>query len=205
MDVLGRDEAAAKQAATLLLTNPGVPFIYYSEEIGLRGRKPDERIRTPMPWTAAGPGYGFTSGEPWEAMADGVDIANVAPQTDDRASLLSWYRTLIAARAGHPALSGGQLVPLQASERGVYAVLRVDDASPQTVVVVSSLTDEPMRAVTLSLTTGPLCGSPETAVIAATASDTLVQAPVVAAGGGLEGWSIGALPARGDLLVSLTP
>jgi glycosidase len=29
----------------------GVPFIYYGEEIGMTGGKPDELIRTPMQWT----------------------------------------------------------------------------------------------------------------------------------------------------------
>ncbi len=40
------DTGSAKAAATLLLTNPGVPFIYYGEEIGMQGQKPDEHIRT---------------------------------------------------------------------------------------------------------------------------------------------------------------
>jgi alpha-amylase len=205
MDVLGRDTAAARQAATLLLTNPGVPFLYYGEEIGLRGRKPDERIRTPMPWTAAGPGYGFTPGEPWQAMADGIETANVATQTGDPDSLLSWYRTLIATRTAHPALSGGRIIPLEASDRGVYAVLRADDATNETVVVVSNLTDEAIDAVTLTLAEGPLCGSPVAAVVAATVPGRQVTAPVVTQAGGLAGWAVGSLPAHGDLLVSLAP
>ena len=52
----------ARLLATVLLTAPGTPFVYYGEEIGLAGAKPDERIRTPMPWTAADPGVGFTTG-----------------------------------------------------------------------------------------------------------------------------------------------
>ena len=45
---LQRNRERARIAATLLLTNPGVPFIYYGEEIGMRGIKPDEDIRRPM-------------------------------------------------------------------------------------------------------------------------------------------------------------
>ena len=51
-DVLGRDPAAAGLAASLLLTGAGVPFVYYGEELGLRGRKPDERDPDAMPWDA---------------------------------------------------------------------------------------------------------------------------------------------------------
>ncbi len=38
----------AKMAASLLLTLPGNPFIYYGEETGLEGSKPDEEIREPF-------------------------------------------------------------------------------------------------------------------------------------------------------------
>jgi glycosidase len=38
----------AKVAASILLTSPGVPFLYYGEEIGMLGQKPDEQIRAAM-------------------------------------------------------------------------------------------------------------------------------------------------------------
>jgi glycosidase len=38
----------------MLLTLPGNPFIYYGEEIGMPGVKPDEGIREPMKWTTDG-------------------------------------------------------------------------------------------------------------------------------------------------------
>ena len=86
----------------------------------MRGRKPDERIRTPMAWDGTAAGYGFTSGTPWEAMADGVETSNVAAETVDPASLLTRYRELIGLRAAHPALSRGELIPLESSvSRGV--------------------------------------------------------------------------------------
>ncbi|MEI2689565.1 MAG: alpha-amylase family glycosyl hydrolase [Anaerolineae bacterium] len=64
---LFKDPAGNALAATTLLTLPGVPFIYYGEEIGMTGNKPDERIRTPMQWADEANG-GFTSGTPWEAL-----------------------------------------------------------------------------------------------------------------------------------------
>ncbi|NKO01073.1 alpha-amylase family glycosyl hydrolase, partial [Weissella cibaria] len=40
-----------KLAAGILLTMPGNPFIYYGEEIGMKGEKPDEYIREPFRWS----------------------------------------------------------------------------------------------------------------------------------------------------------
>ncbi|WP_269189799.1 alpha-amylase family glycosyl hydrolase, partial [Streptobacillus moniliformis] len=34
-----------KVAASILLTLPGNPYIYYGEELGMKGKKPDELIR----------------------------------------------------------------------------------------------------------------------------------------------------------------
>jgi len=202
MDVLARDPAAAKQAATLLLTNPGVPFVYYGEEVGLRGRKPDEEIRTPMPWTGEAPGYGFTTGTPWEAMAEDVATSNVAAQTGDPTSLLSWYRTLISLRSARPALSVGDLTPVEASSSSVYASVRHDPATGDAVAVISNLADEPVSGVTLSLAAGPLCGEPNGTILL---GDGAITPPPVNASGGFDAWLVGDLAAHQDLVVDLSP
>jgi alpha-amylase len=83
------DAGVAAQSAATLLTGPGTPFIYYGEEVGMTGDKPDEHIRTPFAWTAAGPGYGFTTGTPWEPFGDDPAAANLATEASDPASLFS--------------------------------------------------------------------------------------------------------------------
>ena len=131
------DPALAKTAAELLLTSPGVPFVYYGEEVGLDGTKPDEQIRTPMPWTAKGPGVGFTTGTPWEAPSAGFEAANVATENSDPASLLSTYRTLIQLRGANSALSVGDAVVLDTSDDTVLAVAR--RSTEETVLVITNL------------------------------------------------------------------
>ena len=41
-----------KAAASLYLTLPGIPYLYYGEEVGMLGQKPDENIRLPMQWSS---------------------------------------------------------------------------------------------------------------------------------------------------------
>jgi alpha-amylase len=212
-DVVGRDEAAARQAATLLLTAAGTPFLYYGEEVGLRGRKPDERIRTPMPWTGEAPGFGFTTADtPWQPMAEEVDVRNVAAMDGDADSLLTHYRSLLALRAAEPALRDGRLpvIPVAASDRSVYAMLRHDPVTGEAVVVVSNLGDEAATDVALSLDAGPLCGAVGTGILfragVPTAGSGAAPDPVVVSPtGGFDAWAIGDLGPREDLILELIP
>ena len=144
---LGGDLAAARLAAELLLTLPGVPFIYYGEEIGMTGDKPDERLRTPMHWTP-GRAAGFSTGAVWEPLQPDSATANVAVQNSDSGSLLNHYRRLIHLRASNGALGAGELVPVEASEPSVTAYLRRDGA--RIVLVVANLGKTPLTGVTVS-------------------------------------------------------
>lgn len=108
--VLNSDPAKLRSAASVLLTLPGAPFLYYGEEVGLQNgpARNDEQKRTPMPWDATETG-GFTAGKPWFAFAPGKETSNVAAQTGDPGSLLSHYRKLIRARKSSKALREGSL------------------------------------------------------------------------------------------------
>jgi len=114
MTVLG-DEAKARVAASAMLMLSGMPFVYYGEEIGMVGAKPDEMIRTPMQWSSA-PNGGFTTGTPWEPLQADWKTKNVVAQDSSRQSLLNHYRKLIQLRNAHPALSSGQLTLLQTDD-----------------------------------------------------------------------------------------
>jgi len=133
MTALGNDTAGAKLAATILLTLPGVPFVYYGEEIGMTGDKPDERLRTPMQWN--GSSRGFTSGKPWEALQPDSATANVAIEDRASTSLLKLYRWLIRLRANDTALREGELEPVDTGNESLLAYLRKNGSSRVLVVV----------------------------------------------------------------------
>jgi glycosidase len=155
MTELGGSVEAAKAAATLLLTAPGVPFVYYGEEIGMEGTKPDERIRTPMPWATTAPGFGFTEAQPWQSFADGAETANVGRQTDDDRSLLAWYRDLIAARAAEPAIRATDTTVMPSSDEAIFAALR--RSADGAALVLVNMSDEPVEGATVDLAVTGVC------------------------------------------------
>jgi alpha-amylase len=147
------DVARARVAAMLLLTMPGMPFVYYGEEIGMSGGKPDERIRTPMQWSA-GHEAGFTRGTAWEQMQSDSLTTTVSAEERDASSLLALYRQLIHLRSRCTALATGAIIPLVASDDAVAAYLRrTDDGA---VLVIANLSAKPLTGITINSAAGAL-------------------------------------------------
>jgi len=194
MSVLN-DVDKARMAAVLLLTSPGVPFLYYGEEIGMTGVKPDEDIRRPMQWTGDSSTVGFTSGTPWRPAADDYPTVNVATQTDDPDSLLSLYRDLIHLRNDHSALRTGHATVIETGNRSVYALLRYNDE--ETLLVLVNVDSKPVSDYNLELESGApnaltLLGLPNPSPFPASA--------------GSSGWRpFAELPARSFAIIQLKP
>jgi len=156
MSVLNDKVEDAKIAAMLLLTSPGVPFLYYGEEIGLLGKKPDEDIRLPMQWTDEA-NAGFTTGTPWRSPNSDYVTKNVTTQSADPNSLLSFYRELIRIRNNHAALRVGDLQLINTGNRSVFASLRI--SREETVLILINMSSSPVNDCTLNLESSPLSGS----------------------------------------------
>ncbi|UYZ63706.1 alpha-amylase family glycosyl hydrolase [Hymenobacter weizhouensis] len=136
LGLLGGDLARMKQAAALYLTLPGVPFLYYGEEVGMLGAGVDEDKRKPMQWTA-GAQAGFTTGTPWRALNPNYAQFNVATQQADPASLLNHYKQLIRLRTAHEPLRKGYLLPVAASASAALGYARIHQQ--QAVLTVANL------------------------------------------------------------------
>ena len=124
-------DASAKVLLALLLSLRGTALLYQGEELGLpevdlqRGQLRDpvgdlyyplfkgrDGCRTPMPWDAASPGLGFSSGVPWLPLGDAHKALAVSEQQADPSSALAFTRAMLAARRAHPALREGGLTLL---------------------------------------------------------------------------------------------
>lgn len=105
--VLGNHEKS-KLAASLLLTMPGTPFIYYGEEIGQVGYnvdgEPDQRVREPFDWYADAIGIGMTT-DLLGKFTTKNDSISVAEQRGERESIFEHYKKLISIRKDYPAFS----------------------------------------------------------------------------------------------------
>ncbi len=145
--VLGEDESKAKLAAGIYMMLPGIPFVYYGEEIGMTGTGYDVNKRTPMQWTD-GTNAGFTTGTPWRAINSNYQDYNVAVEEQDSGSLLEWYKQLIDVRNQSPALRRGTHAPLDSSSSSVLAFVRRDEQ--QTVLCMANTGSNTLGSITLS-------------------------------------------------------
>ncbi len=202
MSQLGGDVNKAKVAASMLLTTPGVPFLYYGEEVGLMGVKPDEDIRRPMQWSAE-KNAGFSTTFPWRSPGKGWETNNVALETDDPNSLLSHYRTLIHIRSQHAALRVGETWSLRADNPALYAILRA--SSEETVLVIVNLSEAAVSGYTLTLEESGIAPGEYRAFPILGAVDEL--APLTfAEDGGFSGYApLPEIPAYGTLIIQLQP
>jgi len=104
-----------KVMMTFFLTLPGIPTIYYGDEIGMKyiqglpskeGSNARSGSRTPMQWTA-GPTAGFSTCEPVDLYLP-VDTEDgritVETQESDPESLLNYVRSLLSLRKSSDAL-----------------------------------------------------------------------------------------------------
>lgn len=174
-----RDERRLKLAASLLLTMPGTPFLYYGEEIGMPDGPGqfDVEKRTPMRWepAAADGTFGFSTVAPWTDPGEAIEGVSVAEQRSDPSSVWSWYQRLIALRGTVPALRSNEAEVLDVGQRAVLSLRR--GAGDDAVVVLVNLSG---RALTVSLDalgwqtardiwqeTAPEAGVAEDAVLAA--------------------------------------
>jgi alpha-amylase len=105
----GGNLAQYKLAAATYLLQPGTPFVYYGEEVGMaRGTQSgDAGLRTPMSWSGSTATAGFTTGTPYRSLSTNVGSFNAAAQQADPASLLAFYKAMLALRKGRPSVAAG--------------------------------------------------------------------------------------------------
>ncbi len=159
----------ARAAALLTSALPGSLYIYQGDELGLpevedlprellqdpmyfrsEGVDPGrDGCRVPLPWSAAGPSFGFGTARPWLPQPGTWGSLSVESQERDPRSMLSLYRTMLTLRRTEPGLSDDDFAWLPSDDQ-VLAFRRNDltcvvnlgttptDLPPHTSVVLTS-------------------------------------------------------------------
>ena len=150
MSVLGEDSGNARIAAMALMTLPGIPFVYYGEEIGMIGKKPDENLRSPMQWSAE-PNAGFSTVTAWQGLQSNAASVHVAAQEGDPQSLLNLYRKLIHLRTGTAALAKGSFTPLEITSSSSSSVAAFVRYHPEgSVLVILNFSKQTLEGLGIS-------------------------------------------------------
>ena len=141
-----------------VLTMPGVPFMYYGNEIGMKqlyglpyvegAYKPRAGDRTPMQWTA-GKNLGFSTASPdklYLPVDPETNAPNVATEENEPNSLLNRTRQLIALRHNEKALWGySEFVPIYAKEN-TYPFIYARSADDEVIIAIFNPADRAVGA-----------------------------------------------------------
>jgi hypothetical protein len=140
---LNFSEPKIRKAAALQMTLPGTPFIYYGDEIGMRGGhdlQGDPHKREPMDWYAKGDGEGMAKMSKATYAADSKNILpndgiSVEEERAEPTSLYNFYRQLIQIRKANPILSNGRFVRVGVLPNTYSYVVKGDSADYQLLVI----------------------------------------------------------------------
>ncbi len=144
--LLNGDPRANRLMHALLYSLPGMPCLYYGDELGMGdwpGLRDRDANRTPMAWTSERNG-GFSSApDPLLVLppitAPGYDyrVLNVEVQKQLPGSLLNWHRRMLICRRLLPALQKGDFEIFESTHPSVLVYSRCSET--MTVLVAANL------------------------------------------------------------------
>ena len=132
---------AMRMAANLYLLGPGSPFLYYGEELGVRGSRgasnTDANRRLAMPW-----GDGDTVRDPEGSSYGHEGEIPAAEQMLDADSLYSYYKLLIRVRAAYPEIVLGRYEALEIPDTKLVAFVSSWEGQSVCVIHNAGMRDE---------------------------------------------------------------
>lgn len=136
---LGGSIEKTKIAAALLFTLPGTPFVYYGDEIGQLGQKPDDNRREPFDWYKTSEGKGMTkmTSAFFNPMAytkadDGISLEE---QQGAEGSIYEYYKKLIKIRKDNSMLFNGEFTKI-GTQSGMYGYTVNSGENSEKLVII---------------------------------------------------------------------
>ena len=135
------DGPVTKMAYALSLFMPGNSFVYYGEEIGMKGSGKDENKRAPMYWSDDANAEGMCAGPP-DMEEVKMKFPSLEEQMKDDLSLWTWFKEVIRVRKAFPAIARGVTEAVDSvSDDNVAAFIHRSD-SYDDVLIVMNLRDQ---------------------------------------------------------------
>lgn len=164
----------AKLAAAIQLTLPGMPFIYYGEELGQQSNNNDPNRREPMDWYASAKGEGmcvldkdfFGVPSQYTIANDGISLEE---EINDENSIYNYYKKLTQLRTDYPIFFSGNYSSIESKNLNCYTV--TDESLPYGMFVAHNVTGSKIELNTLYDFTDLLSGK------SYKAGDTVTIAP----------------------------
>ncbi len=151
---LGRTKEELEVAYTFIMTMPGVPFVYYGDEIGMKyieglskeGGYNRTGSRTPMQWNDS-KNHGFSTADAdklYLPVDESADAPTVMAQINDENSLLNTTKKLIAIRRASKALSAEGSIEFKNRKYGGYPLVYERSCGDEKYIICINPTDKAM-------------------------------------------------------------
>lgn len=125
-----------KLGASVYLLTPGIPYLYYGEEIGLKGSGADENKRLPMIWSELDkseectPVSGYTYDLSRQVTAGATDLLA------ENFSLLNHYRKVISIRNRYPGIQRAHIEALDLGRVPLMGIKLTEASLPDGEIVI---------------------------------------------------------------------
>ncbi|MGX7091272.1 alpha,alpha-phosphotrehalase [Hutsoniella sourekii] len=113
-----------------------------SEALAIIQAKSRDNSRSPMQWSA-GAHAGFTTGQPWLAVADNYSTINVEQALAEEDGIFAYYQNLIQLRKDYPVISQGSYRSLFLDHPSIMGYIREDEN--QQLLLLANFYGDPVQ------------------------------------------------------------
>ncbi len=139
-----------KMAYALSILMSGNTYVYYGEELGMKGSGRDENKRAPMYWSTDASSEGMCRGP--EGMDEiKMKFPSFEEQKTDDLSMWNYFRQALKIRNAFPSIARGEITLYDECSDEELAVFAKDDGVHEPVLLVINVTDQTETADLSSL------------------------------------------------------
>lgn len=132
-------ESQTKIAGAMNLMMSGAAFVYYGEEIGMKGAGKDENKRAPMQWSASADADGMCDG-PADMDEVKMKYGSLEEQQESPASIYNYYKKAIKLRNIYPSIARGTVTFLEdLSDEDICAITK--EYEEETITIIFNISE----------------------------------------------------------------